>query len=200
MEKLDRLTDSELLTLLKDDSQAAMNEMFNRYWKKLLVTAANNLQSIEEAEDCVQEIFARLWKLRNTLQLTHSLHTYLSIAVKYGVIDRLNKHHHRRLHLTPANDSLPALAPSVEDSLLNKELWNRLEATINNLPEKCRIVFRLRHNDGLSNKEIAGIMKISEKGVEANITRAIKEIKGKLNISTITLITLFIESQSQNHL
>jgi len=61
----------ELLTLLGQSDDEAFTEIYNRYWRKLFVTAANWINNLEEAEEIVQDIFTSLWRKRGTLNLYH---------------------------------------------------------------------------------------------------------------------------------
>jgi len=81
--------DDELLLLLKEDNDAAFTEIYRRYWDRLFVVAMHRLGDMEEVRELVQDIFCNLWKKRSSLHLDHSLHTYLSVAVKYEVLNRL---------------------------------------------------------------------------------------------------------------
>ncbi|WP_432711622.1 hypothetical protein [Pedobacter sp.] len=77
-------------------------------------------------------MFYNLWRKRETLELKYSLLTYLSVAVKYQILDLLDKKH-RRLQAVSASDLESdleiGLSPSADDALLEKELFERLEQT-----------------------------------------------------------------------
>jgi len=179
-------TDQELVALMKQDSVQAMTELYNRYWHKLLAVAINRLSNLEEAEECVQDVFLKLWKIREQLELRYTLGTYLAAAVRYRVLDLLAQEH-RKLQLSSQSLSdleevLPSdLAPDAH--LLEQELLDSIERSVRQLPEKCRIVYRMSREAGLSNKQIAEELQVSEKAVEAHLTRAIKSIRGNLAIA-----------------
>ncbi len=174
------LSDADLVALLKADDEGALSAIYFRYWDKLF-SIAGPLDSLEEAEECVQDIFFSLWQRRANLELTHSLHTYLSVAVKYRVIDRLDKRHRLRKRMEtnlPEWDE-PLTLPA-DAYLIERELMERIAASVSKLPEKCQIVFKLSREENKSNKEIAEELNISEKTVEGHISRAIKGIRGDL--------------------
>jgi len=76
--------------------------------------------------------------------MVYTLAAYLSVAVKYKVINNLAKQHRRQLqHTEPALTS-PVVADSTADWLHEKELRQLLEKSISQLPEKCRIVLPAR--------------------------------------------------------
>ena len=172
-------TDNDLLLLLKSDNEAAFTTLYNRYWKKLFVVASYRVGSLEEAEEIVQDIFTALWKRRNTLVLTSDLAKYLAVSVKYRVVKVLDKHYNKRRYI----DSLvisEQVDNSTEERLSFDELCEELAKYVKQLPERCQLVFRLSREDGLSQKQIAETLQISEKTVEAHLGKAFKTLRTKL--------------------
>ena len=173
-------TDQELVDLLRGGSPAAFTEIYNRYWDKLLSVAVNRLLIEMEAEECVQDVFISMWQRRTSLVLKYSLSTYLWVAVKYQVINRLSSRNAKRnLKTTVLKDEHTVAA--ADEVLLERELKALIEQSVQELPEKCAMVFRLSREEGKSNKEIARALDISEKTVEGHITRAIKHIRTNLD-------------------
>lgn len=174
-------SDHELVLLLRESDQEAMREIYDRYWDKLLSVAVNRLSIEQEAEECVQDVFLSLWKRRENLVLKHALSTYLWVAVKYQVINRLDKRYAKRnLKTTELVDEVSV--PSPEVYLLEKELMERIETTVKQLPEKCRVIYRMSREEGKCNKEIAAELNVSEKTVEGHVTRALKDIRANLTL------------------
>src|SRR5690606_24324803 len=81
------LQDPELFDLLKSSDEAAFKEIYERYFDVLYVHAYKRLNSSEEAQDIVQEIFMSLWEKRGRLVLSRSLPAYLFTAVRNRVIN-----------------------------------------------------------------------------------------------------------------
>jgi RNA polymerase sigma-70 factor (ECF subfamily) len=174
-------TDAALVDLLKRSDQEAMTEIYRRYWKKLLAVSVNRLSDEQEAEECVQDVFLSLWNRRSNLVLRHELSTYLWVAVKYQVINRLDKRYSRsHLQTTELQDYHDIGVLSHEATIFEKELIARIEEAIGQLPEKCRMVYRKSREEGKTNKEIAAEMNVSEKTVEGHLTRALKDLRDHL--------------------
>ncbi|MFC7523788.1 RNA polymerase sigma-70 factor [Parapedobacter sp. GCM10030251] len=180
-------SDRDLIVLLKGDDELAFTELYNRYWKKLFIVAANRLTHLEDAEEIVQDLFATLWHRRHTLDLTSELAHYLTVSVKYRVIKLLDKYHNQRRYINAilSNDKVDN---STQEQLAFDELREELAAYVNQLPEKCRLVFRLSREDGYSQKQIAETLQISEKTVEAHLGKAFKTLRAKLASFMITLL------------
>lgn len=192
MKLLSTFSDHELIAAMKSGEQAVLKEIIDRYWQQLLGVAINRLHVLEDAEECVQDVFYNLWKKRETIELKYSLATYLSVAVKYQVFNLLDKKF-RRITTTNLSDETFVEAPGyADDYLLEKELFIQLENTIRQLPEKCRIVYRLSREEGKTNKQIAVTLAISEKTVEAHLTKALKDIRTNLTLATLPIFILLM--------
>ncbi|SHN21329.1 RNA polymerase sigma factor [Mucilaginibacter sp. OK098] len=183
-------TDSKLLELISKDDRAAFTELYNRYWDKIFAVAMHRLDDEHEAEEVVQEVFLSIWQRRESIQLTHTFATYLSVAVKYKIINHLARQQRKQQHI----DYLAITAPYTEDStgqwLSEKELQQQLEQCVSMLPEKCRIVFLLSREEGKTNAQIASELNISEKTVEAHMTKALRTLRKTLNVSIPVLLYL----------
>lgn len=179
--------DEQLIELLKNGDHIAFTMLYDRYWEKLLERAIIRLKSTEEAREVVQNTFIRLWNRKDNLDIKYSFYTYIAAVLKYEIIRKLAERKKRRL-ITEDLSPVPAQHPKIltdnttEQQLDFKDLQQRLEASIGQLPEKCRLVFRLSREKGLSQKEIAASLNISQKTVEAHISNAIKKLRGSLNL------------------
>ncbi|WP_316835001.1 RNA polymerase sigma-70 factor [Pedobacter nutrimenti] len=193
MDSYKALSDGELVHLLRQDDDRALSELYLRYWDKMLVVAFNRLGEPEEAEEIVQDIFFWLWQNRKKLEIRHSFATYISVAVQYRVIDKLDKLY--RLHRRGENAALYSdqHSPSPEQYLLAKELRDQLEAAVINLPEKCQIIFRMSREQGQTYKQIATELGVAEKTVEAHMSKALRDIRSNLTSTLPALIFYLIE-------
>jgi RNA polymerase sigma-70 factor (family 1) len=177
--------DHELTVLMKGDDQLAFAELYNRYWKKMLLVAWNNSKDKATSEDIVHEVFISLWDKRGVLEL-NSVPAFLTTCIKFNFFKNYQKQQNR--------DKLIAQNYDFSDINLEEEKWDALflkeyiDGIVERLPEKCRLTFKYSREAGLSNAEIAEKMNISEKGVEANLTRALKIIKGNLNNSGVLML------------
>jgi RNA polymerase sigma-70 factor (ECF subfamily) len=174
------LDDSELLSLLKNNNEGAFTEIYNRYWKKLFTVAANKLGNLYEAEELAQDIFLDLWKRRKELEVTAALSSYLAVAVNYKVINLLAKRNLRLKHTTHLS-AVQDVDRSTEQWLSFEELKERLEKQVTALPDKCRLVYRLSREKGLSQKQIASSLKIAEKTVESHLSKALHSLRSIIN-------------------
>jgi RNA polymerase sigma-70 factor (ECF subfamily) len=177
-DKMQHLSDDTLARLLQEGDNAAFTEIYTRYWNKLFSVASNKLDhDLELAEELVQDIFLDLWQRRETLEIRGRLSLYLAAAMKYKVIDaRLKK---RRIKAYAENLAIqaPDGDTTTEKQVSFDELKDRLSVLVSDLPEKCRLVYKLSKEAGYSQKEIARHLSISEKTVESHLARAIKSLR-----------------------
>lgn len=177
------LSDSELISLLKEGDTAAFTEIYKRYWQKIYIIAVKRIGDAHDAEEIVQEIFLSLWRRRGSIASDIIFSNYFSIAVKFEVIDIMRK----RAQADKYQLELLANFTDADFTTLRRldmnELQQRLQFSIDTLPEKCRLVFDMKHEQGLSQKHIARNLSISEKAVEAHLANARKKLR--LNFGSI---------------
>ena len=180
MSSISSLNEKGLLLQLAKGNEVAFTEIYNQYWGKLFTIAANKLNNLAEAEELVQDIFLDIWKRKSELQVSSNLDSYLAVAVKYKIINILAKRNHQQcysLHIARTNDDSDF---STEQWLSFEDLKDRLSKMVAKLPEKCQLVFKLSRDEGLSQKEIAAELNISEKTVESHISKAINTLRNGL--------------------
>lgn len=176
-------TDKELVAKLRQGEEAALSEIYERYWDRLFTVAANRLGNAQEAEECVQDVLYKLWRLKDTLYVENDdLSAYLAVGMRNQVFNRRLKRHRERLRAAgyEVND---AKQPSPEQLLIAQELQERIDQTINDLPSQCRIVFELSKKEGKTIKQMADQLGISENTVKYHLKKANRDIRGNLDLS-----------------
>lgn len=174
------LSDSELLCLMSKGKEQAFSELFNRYWDKLLQTAIHKIGDVMEAENIVQDVFVSLWKRRKDLNITGNFQHYLLVAVKYRIIKVLNHQRVRRMYFEEGHGSVDLLDDATQQYLDFAELQERLEQLVGDLPQKARLIYRMNKEEGMSYREIASELNITEKAVDAHLVRVKKNLRSGL--------------------
>ncbi|ANH84030.1 hypothetical protein A8C56_17685 [Niabella ginsenosidivorans] len=150
------------------------NQLFYRYYDRLVAFAMQYVQAREPAEEIVSALFVSLWQKREKLDAIRSPEVYLFIAVKNGCLNYLRR-------LPGRFTTLP------DDAFLHnrgvdihgpeyKELVKVLNMAISKLPEQRRIIFRLIKEEGLKAKEVAEILSVSVRTVESQLYKAVKSL------------------------
>jgi len=180
-------TDQELLSLLKTQDQDAFDEIHRRYWKKMLLVAWNHSKNNFIAKDIVQEAFINLWEKAPGLEI-QSLSAFLATSIKFYIFRHYQKER-RRAKL--ARDNYHFVESVMDEEKLDARFLQELiDGIVEEMPERCRLVFQLSRNKGMKNPEIAEKINITEKSVENTLTRALKIIRGGLKDHGLPLLTI----------
>ncbi|MFA9214755.1 MAG: RNA polymerase sigma factor [Candidatus Methylacidiphilales bacterium] len=165
--------DAELLRQMKQDDKKAFETLFKSHYASLVKFARNILKSNEQAEDIVQDVFIKIWDKRATLEETSSFKAYLFMAVRNQCFNTL-KVNERKNWLNDEMENSETLSTNLIEANLNtKQLSDKISETIELLPEKCKLTFKLSRFENLSYKEIAETMNVSVKTVENQIGKAL---------------------------
>lgn len=187
--KISTTSDQELLNSLKSGDKKAFAIIYDNYWKRLLSISYKIVGDKTLAEEVVQEVFISLWKRKETVEI-NVLESYLVKAVKFGSFKVFQR---ERRHEEIQNLVYSNLPHSFEDTNLDDRMLHQLvDEVVEKLPEKCRLVFKLSRESYLTNKEISQNLSISEKSVEAHITRALKFLKYNLQRAGILFFLIAI--------
>ncbi|GHU83222.1 DNA-directed RNA polymerase sigma-70 factor [Bacteroidia bacterium] len=166
-----------LLSRIIQGDEAAFRIFFDKYYQKLFHLAVYFLRTKELGEEAVSDVFLALWKKRDTLDGVQDIEKYLYIAVKNQAL------HYIRRSTLPDHEPIDLYrieqihdTDNPELSLLNQEYMELIQSAIDSLPDKCKEVFRLGLSDKLKQQEIAQLLNISIKTVEAHMATAYKRI------------------------
>jgi RNA polymerase sigma-70 factor (family 1) len=170
-------SDDELISLLNTEKGSiAFDEIYERYWKKLLTMAIFKTNHKEAAEEIVQELFTSLWEKRKNVVI-NNLENYLFVALKYLIINYLRiKIKDRNLIDTEGLE----IGSNLHETMTAEALQIAIKDAVSLLPDKTQIVFHLSRFEEKSHKEIASELDISEKSVEYHITQALKFLRLQL--------------------
>lgn len=163
-----------LLIIAENDDQAAFDELFTFYFPGLVSFASNILKDRQLAEEVVEDVFVKLWLNRKTMVSIKSPSHYIYTAVKYASITALKKRN--TIFYEDYSDDMELTYSSPESVYISNENTNSINQAINQLPPKCRLIFRLIKEEGLKYEEVAQLLQLSVKTVESQMTIAIKKL------------------------
>jgi RNA polymerase sigma-70 factor (family 1) len=191
MESIAHSTDEFLVERLSQSDRQAFEEIYLKYWEKLYSSVYKRVRNGEVAEEIVQDFFVYLWEKRNALVIHTSFEAYIHTAVRYQVLNYLQKELTRNNYKSTlitaerySNDTL--------DQVYLNELNKIIEHEIGQLPDKCQHVFRLSRQENLTIKEIAERLSISTKTVENHLTKALKILRINLKDYIAASSMLFV--------
>jgi RNA polymerase sigma-70 factor, ECF subfamily len=155
-------------------------KLFKLFYSPLCVYANRLLNDKDKAEEIVQEIFYKIWKNREFLDIKVAFKPYLYRSVHNNCLQAIEHNgveEKYKLHIMLDNKDF------VTDPLKEMELEEMnhvIENTMENLPERCRTIFTMNRYEGLKYREIAEKLKISVKTVEAEMGKALYTFRQNL--------------------
>ncbi len=172
--------DDDILRLLTRGEEEGMRLLFGAYYEHVCLTIVRLVRDPHTAEDLAQEVFFEIWKKRAQLRIHSGLKAYLSRAARNRALNHLRD---RRMAWDDADklERTDTGAPSAQQAMEGDELQAVIDAAIDALPEKCRVVFVLKRFEQMSHQEIADTLGISTKTVENHMTRALKLLRQRLD-------------------
>ena len=155
----------------------AFHSLHNYYYNYLVVFAFSYLKEKCNSEEVVDDVFIGLWEKRETLGEIRNIKSFLYTCTRNKSLDLLRKHN----KAPQFEDDLfvierAAWTEDVAEGMELKEFLNLLQQEIDKLPKQCKLIFRMHINDGLKNAEIAEILGLAKKTVEAQIYIAFKKL------------------------
>ncbi|MFB2118729.1 RNA polymerase sigma factor [Parapedobacter sp. 2B3] len=189
MKTLNATDEKALLQQLRDGDQTAFDVLYHRYKGLLYVHAYKRLNNREDVQDILHDIFSNLWESRKTLDIKENLGVYLYRAVRNAIINRQLKDKRATEYIRSFDGFLHDYLGNTDYLVRERMMMSLIETEINSLPPRMREVFELSRQDGLSHKEIAGQLNITEQSVRSHIKGALKILR--LRLGTVILFALF---------
>ena len=164
---------------IKDGNIQAFETLFRSYYEPLCRYAYPFVDSMETAEEIVQDLFYVLWKERQNLQIFTSVNGYLYRSVKNKSLQHVEKAKVRDTYqkMYAENAMIETFTP--QEELEYKELEQQIEETLRRLPERRQKIFQMNRMEGKKYYEIAEELHISVKTVEAEISKTLRELRDK---------------------
>lgn len=168
----------ELLLSISNNDRNAFNTFYNLYYDQVFRFSFFFLRNKEACKEIVSEVFFSVWQARKRLPDIENMEAWLYVIIK-NEANRysINRKKQEEISLSGISVDLQEKGERTpEDKLLDKEIEELLNKAINELPERCRIIFLMARQDGLKPKEIAEILSINESTVRVQMKIAVEKI------------------------
>lgn len=160
-----------------ESDEQSYKQLFLLFYNDLFGFAYSMLQSQESAEDIVSDVMMRVWVMRERLPEVENLRVYLFTAIKNAALNHLSQHHkYTSWDLQQIEILQDMNLYNPEEILLRDELREQIALTIRSLPPKCQMAYKLVREEGLSYKEVAAIMGITENTVDRHLNIAFHKL------------------------
>ena len=166
------------------DEPMAFKNIYLEFFPRLFVFARTIVKEKALAEDVVEEVFLKLWENRKLLPTIKNPAYYLFVATKHACLNALQKQKRvTSIAWDHVDEQFYFSLSSPETEMMSKENLRLIEDAFSSLPARCRLIFYLVKEENLRYREIAQILDISVKTVEAQMTIAFKRISQQLSKS-----------------
>lgn len=172
------MDESELLSRLRAGDDDAFSAIFREHYPALVVTATRLLVERALAEEIAQDVMLELWRRRESLTLTGPTRAYLHQATRNRALNRLRQA--RTAHRGEPYVRGPSGSPSSDARTISTELADAAARAIAGLSAPQREVFEMNRQQGLTYNEIADVLGLSVKSVEARMGRALRQLREAL--------------------
>jgi len=166
-------TEKELVKKLTDGDSFAFEVLFYKYRNKIKGFALKIVPAQIDPEEIVQEVFVRVWLKKDAIDPEKDFQSYLFSIAKHLVLDHLKSAVNRKLYFVGEHFQQDLLEEEALEASISEETEEKLQKLINEIPERRREIFRLSRFEGLSYKQIAERLNISENTVDSQIRNAL---------------------------
>lgn len=177
---MNNIQDNHLLfKQIAEGDKEAFNIFFQRYYPKLIQFACIFVGSVQQAEDVVADVLVNMLIHRKRVFTLEYFESYLYSSIKNKALSSIKKH--ERVNSFPQEPQnckyMIAASADPHELLVEQELYLLTQEIIQNLPFKRKMVFQLIREDGLSYRQVADLMEISERTVEVHLKLAVKALR-----------------------
>lgn len=177
------LVEVKRLSAMDDDH--ALTLLYHHFYQRLLVFTLTLVKLKEDAEEVVEDVLVKFWTNRQQIQQIENLALYLYKATRNQALNYIEKAG-RRLKNELLEEShyeiqVPTSGPSPLEQLVLAEMAQTVRLAVDNLPERCRLIFKMVREDGLKYKEVAEALNISVNTIDNQMATAVTRIMAALD-------------------
>ncbi|MDO5970262.1 RNA polymerase sigma-70 factor [Flavivirga aquimarina] len=191
------MNELEVIKRFRAGEESAFRYLFNLYYDRLVAYIAMYTHDKMSSEDIVQQAFIDLWNDRNKLDELKSPKNYLYAIAYNRFIDSVNKNKRQNKLLDQVYERALRDRINGDTEQLEKRI-EKMNHIIESLPPKCKEIIIMNKMQGFKYKEIAEIMNISIKTVEAQMGIAYKKIRKGFEKDKLTLFFLRLVKPVKN--
>lgn len=175
---------------------AAFDAIYNTYCHKLHEFVIRYVKQKEDAEGIVQEVFIKIWKTRGKIDVYASFESFLFTIAYNSTMSLLRK----RVSASKSREYLKShqqidTADQVINEIQFKELDNKVQSLLKKITPRQKEIYLLSREEGLTHKEIAKKISISENTVKNHLVTTLKYFKSHIDNSmavNILFLCLFL--------
>lgn len=162
---------------LHSGGHKTFDKIYSKAYQPLCYYIRNLSGGANDGEDLANDTFSKLWSLRKRYNSAEEIAGFLFISIKNAYLNIIRREKVFKKWLKSQSTTEPV---NEEIGLVETRLITAINEGIETLPDKCKEIFKLLHHKGLSNKEVAQLLKIEENNVAVQKKKAIQQIRSYL--------------------
>lgn len=167
-------------------SEDLFGEFFQKHYHTACLVANRYVKDIQASEDLVQDVFVALWNRRSLIGKSVNLKGYLLTAVKNHALNIVQRKNTSVASLSTSFIDLP------EEETFNaydkEEMAIKILQAIDELPPRCKTIFNMAYQQGMSYQQIADKLEISKNSVKTQMGIAYRSLRTKISPSMVVLL------------
>ncbi|MBI4811695.1 MAG: RNA polymerase sigma factor [Ignavibacteriales bacterium] len=171
----------QLILQVKEGNHGAFRVLVERYMKHAYNIAYGFVNDHDDAEDIAQESFVRIYDSIKTFRGDAAFNTWLYRIVMNISLNRLRRKKNMNRTKLSSFQNMMLTADSGYAMVSQNETKEIMEQKLHELPTLQRAVVILRHLNGLSTKQVSGILRCSEGTVKTHLHRGLKNLRSKMS-------------------
>ena len=182
-----------LLSSVSSDGRGAFERFYNLYYDQVFRFAYYCLGEKEACKEGVSDVFFSIWKSKARLKEIDNIDTYLYITVRNEALRHISRSNSvNKIQMDQLYSFEPEEEATPEGMLESQEMRELFNLAIDELPEKCRLIFLMIREEGLSTKEVAKILSIQESTVRVQMKIAVEKLIKRLKSDFPDISFVFI--------
>jgi len=186
-------TERELVEKLKAGNTFAFEVLFYKYRGKIKGFATRLVPTQIDPEEIVQEVFVRIWLNKAQIDPGRNFQSYLFSIAKNLILDHLKSAVNRKLYFIEENFQQDLISDDEAEVKYSAESEERILQLIQQIPQRRREIFSLSRFEGLTYKQIAERLQISENTVDTQIRNALTFLRKEFHKLGILFIFYFFK-------
>lgn len=178
------LEDLILIKKIQEGDIKAFETLFRKYYSPLVFYSKSITASSQAAEDILQDLFYTLWKEREKTTIFKSVKNYLYIAIRNRSLQYLQKEGRGLLYKEESRwtEEREHRETDASQNIEYQELEQLIRKIMAFMPPRRAQIFEMHRFQNIKYKEIATALTVSEKTVEAEMTKALKTLRKEVEI------------------
>jgi len=171
--------------------QMAFELLFHRYKNKLNGFVIKLAPSHIDADEVVQKVFIKIWLQRDRIKPEKSFSSFLFTIAKHELVDQLRTAINRKIYFVGDEMNVDLQVTDHSQESLRVELEERVVTLIGELPDRRRQMFEMSRYKGLTYRQIANELGVSENTVDTQIRLALNFLRKEITKVKLMLLVIF---------